>query len=194
MGLKILIGDIVDQDTDAIVNAANPSLLGGGGVDGAIHAAAGPGLVGECASFPLNGLTKAGGLGRCDVGEAKITAGYNLKARRVIHTVGPVWGNGDPDGYKEFLLASSYRSCFRLLKASHLHSISFPSISTGAYGFPVDRASKVALNEINTFLRENPNDEVRVVCFDVKTYKCYQEALTLLIEKEKVIKYNVETN
>lgn len=190
--LQIVIGDIVDQEVDAIVNAANPGLLGGGGVDGAIHAAAGPGLVAECEkSLPVYQGRVVRSAVRCDVGEAKLTSGHNLKAKHVIHTVGPVWPPGDPDGFKEFLLGECYRNCFVVAKQAGLNSIAFPSISTGAYGFPVELASRVALREIHNFLRENQAFDVTVVCYDIRTYKCYKDAFKLLIAEEKLLPYNV---
>jgi O-acetyl-ADP-ribose deacetylase (regulator of RNase III) len=138
----VVQGDITRQQVDAIVNAANNSLLGGGGVDGAIHRAAGPLLLQECRA-----------IGGCPTGEARITGGYNLPARFVIHTVGPVWYGGS-NGEDE-LLARCYRSCFSLVVAHGIRSVAFPSISTGAYGFPIARASRIALKEIGTFLSEN---------------------------------------
>ncbi len=151
--LAIVQGDITTQRVDAIVNAANSSLLGGGGVDGAIHRAAGPGLLAECRT--LNG---------CAAGEAKITGGYNLPAKWVIHTVGPVW-HGGSHGEDE-TLARCYRSCFALVEQNGVRTVAFPSISTGAYGFPIERASRIALAEIASFLRRNDSVErVIIVCF-----------------------------
>lgn len=159
--ISIIIGDITRQDTDAIVNAANTSLLGGGGVDGAIHRAAGRELLEECKT--LNG---------CRTGEAKITKGYNLKARFVIHTVGPVW-NGGKYGEEEKLV-NCYKNSLFLAVKNNLKSISFPSISTGVYRFPVDRASEIALREISNFLKGNQSlQNVVIVCFDKKTYDTY---------------------
>src|SRR5947209_17532304 len=140
--LTIVQADITTQRVDAIVNAANPPLLGGGGVDGAIHRAAGPELLQECRT-----------VGGCPTGEARITHGYQLPARFVIHTVGPVW-NGGGHGEDE-LLARCYRNCLALVEAHDLRSIAFPAISTGAFGFPMDRAARIALAEIKPFLERN---------------------------------------
>ena len=163
--LHIVEGDITKQAVDAIVNAANNSLLGGGGVDGAIHRAAGPELLAECRK--LNG---------CETAEAKVTRGYKLPARHVIHTVGPVW-HGGRHGEDE-LLARCYRSCFALVEQHGLRSIAFPSISTGAYAFPIERASRIAVREIRSFLARKPDvEKVVVVCFGRQAYDCYQVAL-----------------
>ncbi len=164
--IRIVQGDITRQKVDAIVNAANNSLLGGGGVDGAIHRAAGPGLLAECR-----------GLGGCETGAAKITGGHNLPARKVIHTVGPVWRGGSHD--EERLLAECYRNSLRLAAENGICTIAFPSISTGAYGFPVDRAARIAVAELRSFLERSPvPEEALVVCFDRRTYDCYQTALS----------------
>jgi O-acetyl-ADP-ribose deacetylase (regulator of RNase III) len=150
---------------DAIINAANTSLLGGGGVDGAIHRAAAPALLEECR-----------GLGGCATGEAKITRGYLLPAKWVIHTVGPVWHGGGRG--EEELLAKCYRSCFALALAHSIRTIAFPSISTGAYRFPIARASRIALRKIKQFLdRPNAEEKVTVVCFDEGTQAAYLTAL-----------------
>jgi len=163
--LSIIQGDITTQAVDAIVNAANESLLGGGGVDGAIHRTAGPKLLDECKT--LDG---------CATGEAKITKGYNLPAKWVIHTVGPIWRGGN--NHEDELLASCYRRSFDLVRKQGIKTIAFPSISTGAYGFPVERASKIAVREIQVALENNPAlEHVTVVCFDSHTYHCYQEAV-----------------
>ena len=163
--LEIITGDITEQDADAIVNAANCSLLGGGGVDGAIHRAAGPELLEECRT--LHG---------CETGKAKITKGYRLKARHVIHTPGPVWHGG---GYgEEALLASCYRSCMALAAENGCKTVDFPSISTGVYHFPLEKASKIAVDTITACLEEYPEIErVRMVCFDKRTQRFYQEGL-----------------
>ncbi|HEV3084773.1 MAG TPA: O-acetyl-ADP-ribose deacetylase [Gemmataceae bacterium] len=163
--LMIVQGDITKQDVDAIVNAANTSLLGGGGVDGAIHRAAGPALLAECRT--LNG---------CSTGQAKITRGYNLPARHVIHTVGPVWQGGQHG--EDELLASCYRSTFALADRHGLRSIAFPSISTGAYRFPIGQASRIAVSEIEQFLQANAGfEKVVVVCFGQDVYTRYQEII-----------------
>lgn len=159
--ISIVIGDITKQETEAIVNAANTSLLGGGGVDGAIHRAAGPKLLEECRT--LNG---------CQTGEAKITKGYNLKAKYVIHTVGPVWNGGKYN--EEEKLANCYRNSLSLAVKNKISSISFPSISTGVYRFPIDKASEIALREINIFLKKDKTiKSVVIVCFDKNTFDTY---------------------
>ena len=163
--LSIVKGDIVKMKTDAIVNAANTSLLGGGGVDGAIHRAAGPELLAECET--LNG---------CRTGEAKITKGYKLKAKHVIHTPGPIW-RGGKWGEAE-LLANCYKNCLALAKENGVKTIAFPSISTGVYRFPVDQAAKIAVGEIWDFLNKDDSiEQVTIVCFDDKTKEHYLDAL-----------------
>jgi O-acetyl-ADP-ribose deacetylase len=163
--LLIMEGDITRQQVDAIVNAANTSLLGGGGVDGAIHRAAGPGLLEECAR-----------LGGCPTGEARITKGYNLPATHVIHTVGPVW-HGGTRGEDE-LLARCYQNSLALAEQHALRSIAFPSISTGAYRFPIARASRIAVAEIRGFLLDAKSvGQVVVVCFGKDAYDCYITAI-----------------
>ncbi|MCX6600790.1 MAG: O-acetyl-ADP-ribose deacetylase [bacterium] len=162
--IKIIQGDITTQKVDAIVNAANSSLLGGGGVDGAIHRAAGPELLDECRSH-----------GGCLPGQAQITKGYRLPAQYVIHTVGPIWHGGDR-GEPE-LLRSCYRSCFRWAVAHDLHTIAFPSISTGAYHYPVEEACRIALSEAADFLAGNKTIvKVIFVCFDAATHQAYLAA------------------
>jgi O-acetyl-ADP-ribose deacetylase len=165
--IELITGDITKLDVDAIVNAANKSLLGGGGVDGAIHRAAGPGLLEECRS--LNG---------CQTGEAKITSGYKLKARHVIHTVGPVWAGGNSD--ERVLLASCYKSCLELAVKNKIGSIAFPCISTGAYGFPKDIAATIAVNETSRFLKVNSYPEkVIFVAFSESDHEIYRKLLDL---------------
>lgn len=156
--------DITTLSVDAIVNAANSTLLGGGGVDGAIHAAAGPRLLAECAT-----------LGGCAPGEAKRTRGYDLPARWVIHTVGPVWKGGD--AREEETLRRCYRSCFRIAREEGFETIAFPSISTGAFGYPVALAARAAVAEIRAGLRENPGLCVTVACFGPDVRKAYEGAL-----------------
>ncbi len=159
-------GDITRQNTDAIVNAANNSLQGGGGVDGAIHRAAGPELLAECR-----------GLGECPTGEARFTKGYKLPALFVIHTVGPVWEGGKNGEDK--LLQSCYKNCLKLAEIYDIRSISFPSISTGAYGFPIERAAKIAVETVTRFMeRSEKIDKVIFVCFSKKDYEIYLNALT----------------
>ena len=166
--LSIVKGDIVKAKTDAIVNAANTSLLGGGGVDGAIHRAAGPELLAECET--LHG---------CRTGEAKITKGYKLKASYVIHTPGPIWRGGKWG--EEDLLAQCYRNCLALAKEYGIRSIAFPSISTGVYRFPVELAAKIAIEEILHFLETDDSmTQVLLVCFDEATKEAYQAAFTKL--------------
>ncbi|WP_084234390.1 O-acetyl-ADP-ribose deacetylase [Papillibacter cinnamivorans] len=166
--IGIVKGDITKFRADAIVNAANTGLLGGGGVDGAIHRAAGPELLEECRT-----------LGGCKTGEAKITKGYRLPARFVIHTPGPVWRGGDHG--EEELLANSYRSSLTLAAENDCKTIAFPSISTGVYGFPLDRAAAVAVKTICDFLdRDHRLGEVTMVCFDEKTRKAYEDAMASL--------------
>jgi O-acetyl-ADP-ribose deacetylase len=166
--LQIIQGDITTLVVDAIVNAANRTLLGGGGVDGAVHRAAGPELLAECRT-----------LGGCETGEAKITLGYRLKARYVIHAVGPVWRCGDRD--EDRLLANAYRNSFALAKAHGLKSIAYPAISTGAYGFPPDRAAMIA---IRTLAKELDGDtqfeRVILCCFSQASVKHHEAALRAL--------------
>jgi len=163
--IQVVRGDITRQHVDAIVNAANNSLLGGGGVDGAIHRAAGPGLLEECRT--LEG---------CDTGDAKITKGYDLPARWVIHTVGPIWRGGQSNEVEQ--LARCYRRVSDHIRERGLTSVAFPSISTGAYGFPVDKACRIAVREIRMMLNENPGvQKVVIVCFDEQTFRMYNEAV-----------------
>jgi O-acetyl-ADP-ribose deacetylase (regulator of RNase III) len=167
--LKVLEANITRQKVDAIVNAANESLLGGGGVDGAIHAAAGPDLLAECRK-----------LGGCPPGQAKITRGYRLPARHVIHTVGPVWYGGTRN--EDELLISCYRACFALMEEHDLGSIAFPAISCGAYGFPLDRAAEIALREIKAFLESNAKvEKVVIACYGSGVHDSYLNALQSLV-------------
>ena len=167
--LSIVEGDITTQTTDAIVNAANSGLMGGGGVDGAIHRAGGPAILEECKQI----LDKQG---RLPTGKAVITTGGNLKAKHVIHTVGPIWRGGNKG--EAALLASAYRESLKLAAKHNLTSISFPSISTGAYGYPLAEALKVAVGAVVSFLREQVTSikEVVFVLFDGGTYKAYASA------------------
>lgn len=162
--LRIILGDITKIEADAIVNAANTSLLGGGGVDGAIHRAAGPELLRECRM--LNG---------CRTGQAKITKGYRLPAKYVIHTPGPVWKGGNKG--EEQLLKSCYESCLQLAVEHECRTVAFPSISTGIYRFPLDQASVIAVGTILEFLELHPDMDVQMVCFDRETFQYYQNAL-----------------
>ena len=168
--LSIIKGDITQQGTEAIVNAANPGLMGGGGVDGAIHRAGGPAILEECKQIVAK-------QGRLPTGKAAITTGGNLKARYVIHTVGPVWYGGHK-GEPE-LLAGAYSESLRLAVENRLGSISFPSISTGAYGYPVDEAAKTALETVISFLHQSPASikEAVFVLFDSATFGAYSSAL-----------------
>jgi O-acetyl-ADP-ribose deacetylase (regulator of RNase III) len=164
-------GDITRQETDAIVNAANPSLMGGGGVDGAIHRTGGPQILEECKRIIAE-------IGRCQTGEAVITGGGNLEARHVIHTVGPVW-HGGTRGEPE-LLESAYKSSLAVASARGVRSISFPSISTGAYGYPVEKAAKIALDTVAEFVKKSPFEEVRFVLFSEEDFRTYTEILSQL--------------
>jgi O-acetyl-ADP-ribose deacetylase len=163
--IEIVEGDITRQQVDAIVNAANTSLLGGGGVDGAIHRAAGPELLEEC-----------GTLGGCPTGQAKITKGYNLPAKWVIHTVGPVWRDGRHG--ESDLLADCYRHSLALANRHGIQSIAFPSISTGAYRFPLKPAARIAVSVVRRFLENNPAmTKVVFVCFGQEAFATYQKVL-----------------
>jgi len=161
--IEILQGDITKREVDAIVNAANTSLLGGGGVDGAIHRAAGPELLAE--------TRKIGG---CPTGEARVTKGYRLPAKWVIHTVGPIWSGGNRN--EDELLASCYRNSFKAATEIGAVTVAFPSISTGAYRFPLERAVNIALRETKSFLQANQSvKKVIFLCFGSEVYKRYQE-------------------
>jgi len=163
--IELIQGDITKLEVDAIVNAANKSLLGGGGVDGAIHRAAGPELLEECKT--LNG---------CDTGQAKITKGYNLPAKYVIHTVGPVWSGGKYN--EDDLLTNCYRNSLKMASKHGLSTIAFPNISTGVYHFPKERAADIAISTVSDYLRENESfEKVYFVCFDNENYQIYQKKL-----------------
>ena len=157
-------GDITTLRVDAIVNAANPSLLGGGGVDGAIHRAAGPELLAECRK-----------LGGCQTGDAKATPGFRLPAKWIFHTVGPVWHGGEH--HEDQLLESCYRRCLELAKAHKARSIAFPLISTGAYGFPSKRAAHIAIDTVREQVKESGVDVVQFVCFDPQAFTIYEKLL-----------------
>ena len=163
--IEVLQGDITRLEVDAIVNAANSSLLGGGGVDGAIHRVAGPELLEECRT--LHG---------CETGEAKITKGYRLPAKHVIHTVGPVYSGNRNDAEQ---LAGCYRNTMDLAKANDLHSIAFPAISTGVYGYPKREAAEVAIKALKKWMTENADYDIRVILvgFDRETCEIYREIL-----------------
>jgi O-acetyl-ADP-ribose deacetylase (regulator of RNase III) len=167
--ISIIRGDITTQATDAIVNAANSTLMGGGGVDGAIHHAGGPAILEECKQIVAR-------QGRLPAGQAVITTAGNMKAKHVIHTVGPIWhggGQGEPD-----LLAGAYRESLKLAAENNLSSISFPSISTGAYGYPVDKASRIALKTVVSFLSKTTSiKDVIFVLFDNRTLEAYNDTL-----------------
>ncbi|WP_347274665.1 O-acetyl-ADP-ribose deacetylase [Candidatus Kuenenia sp.] len=170
--LELTIGDITLQDTDAIVNAANTTLLGGGGVDGAIHRVGGPKILEECKK-----------IGGCPTGEARVTAGGNLKARYVIHTVGPVYRGGEKN--EQVLLENAYRNSLKAASDHAVKSVSFPSISTGAYGYPIDKASKIALKTVIGYLKNHTGIRlVRFVLFNNDAYKAYEKAMNECISDQ----------
>ncbi|MEP7217850.1 MAG: O-acetyl-ADP-ribose deacetylase [Bacteroidota bacterium] len=179
MNISIIEGDITTQQVDAIVNAANSSLLGGGGVDGAIDRKAGPELVHECRL-----------LGGCRTGEAKITRGYLLPAKHIIHTVGPVWNGGTHN--EDDLLASCYRRSFAIARERGLGSIAFPAISTGIYRFPVERAARIVRDETLAFMN-NPGsvNDIRFVCFGRETYDIYRNVLGDLTDDHEKIDHSL---
>ena len=164
MAFSVILGDITQSHVDAIVNAAKCSLMGGSGVDGAIHRAAGPGLHAECCT-----------LGGCETGQAKITGAYDLPCRWVIHTPGPIWMGGGHD--EAVRLSSCYRSSLTLAAEHGCRSVDFPSISTGIYGYPLPQAAHIAVGTILDFLRDHPDMEVRMVCFDERTRQAFQREL-----------------
>ena len=173
MSFKICLGDITKcNDVDAVVNAANPSLLGGGGVDGAIHRVAGPEFLEECKK-----------IGGCNPGDAVITNAYNLPCKKIIHTVGPIWKDGN---YNEpEILYSCYMQCLQLAKNNGIKKIAFPSIATGAYGFPIREAAKITFSAMVAFLADNSNsfDEIQMVLYDVGTKDIYVEELKNTLKK-----------
>ncbi|WP_295747451.1 macro domain-containing protein [uncultured Oscillibacter sp.] len=170
---SILVGDITQSGAEAIVNAANTALLGGSGVDGAIHAAAGPGLLAECRT-----------LGGCETGQAKLTKGYRLPAKYVLHTPGPIWRGGDCG--EAAALASCYRSCLLLAEERGIESVDFPSISTGVYGYPMAQAASVALKAILDFLRDHELPRrVRMVCHTEQAAKIYRQTYNMWYAGEK---------
>lgn len=168
--IEVIQGDITRQEVDAIVNAANSSLLGGGGVDGAIHRVAGPQLLEACQK-----------IGGCPPGEARITPGFRLPATSVIHTVGPIWRGGDHG--EDATLARCYRNTMSLAAQHHVRSIAFPSIGTGAYGFPMDRAARIAVRELRDAADRYPEiTTVRIVCFGQDTFAAYEQAMDDLLD------------
>ena len=173
MGIYLLKGDITKVKVDAIVNAANTSLLGGGGVDGAIHKAGGPEILDDCRKIRSR-------QGECPVGEAVITTAGKLPANYVIHTVGPVWQDGEK-GEPE-LLANAYYNSLLLAIQNHINTIAFPNISTGIYRFPKSKAAEIAIASVTSFLQENPSLTVTFVCFDEENFNIYEKLLT----KEKM--------
>ncbi|MEW9675554.1 O-acetyl-ADP-ribose deacetylase [Lentibacillus sp. L22] len=175
--LVLMVGDITDQQTDAIVNAANGTLLGGGGVDGAIHRKAGKELLAACKRIRSEVLHGA----ELPTGEVVITDGFELPASYVIHTVGPIWKKGDHE--QDILLKSCYENSLNLALEKGLNSIAFPSISTGVYRFPIDRAAEIAMKTIINFLTAHPFGIVKMVLFSEQDYQTYQTALTRILNE-----------
>jgi O-acetyl-ADP-ribose deacetylase (regulator of RNase III) len=173
--LTLLQGDITQQETDAIVNAANSSLMGGGGVDGAIHRAGGPDILEHCKRIVAD-------IGRLPTGEAVITTGGRLPAKHVIHTVGPIWSGGGKN--ESVLLRNAYRNSLSLAAGEGIKSIAFPSISTGAYRFPIERAADIALSTVIEFQQNSPLEEVRFVLFSHDDFEIYQQTLDRLLPKD----------
>lgn len=172
--VRLVMGDITRQETDAVVNAANSSLMAGGGVDGAIHRAGGPAILSEC--MEVRRTRYPDGL---PTGEAVMTGGGGLKARHVIHTVGPVWRGGGSE--EERLLEAAYRNSLRVAVENGLKSLAFPSISTGAYGYPVEKAARTAVKTVKAFIEGNPSlDEVVFVLYSERDYEVYGRALAAL--------------
>ena len=177
---SIVVGDITQSDAEAIVNAANTSLMGGSGVDGAIHRAAGPALLSECRD-----------LGGCETGKAKLTQGYNLRAKYVLHTPGPIWQGGCLG--EPALLASCYRSCLTLAAEHGIRTVDFPSISTGVFGYPVMQAATVAERAILTFLEDHPEiQRVRMVCHREETARIYRQMYNFWFAATKADRLDVE--
>lgn len=167
--INVIMGDITKMEVDAIVNAANSSLMGGGGVDGAIHRAGGPSILDECRQIVAR-------QGRCATGEAVITTGGNLPSKYVIHTVGPVWNGGLHN--EKLLLANAYRNSLKLAEENGVKTIAFPNISTGVYSFPKDQAAQIAIETVNSFLESGTQiQKVYFVCFDQQNYELYQKLL-----------------
>jgi len=169
--IKLIQGDITKMEVDAIVNAANSSLMGGGGVDGAIHKAGGPAILEECRQIIAR-------QGRCGTGEAVITTAGNLKAKYVLHTVGPIWQGGHQN--EEQLLKNAYLNSLKLAVDNGVKSIAFPNISTGVYSFPKDKAAQIAVDTVSKFLAENDQiKQVYFVCFDIENYNLYNQLVLL---------------
>ncbi|RKD30606.1 O-acetyl-ADP-ribose deacetylase [Thermohalobacter berrensis] len=166
--ITLLKGDITKQDTEVIVNAANSSLMGGGGVDGAIHRAGGPEILKECKEIRKN-------QGKCPTGEAVITSGGNLKAKYVIHTVGPIWRGGN--NKEPQLLSNAYKNSLKLAHENNIKTIAFPSISTGAYGYPIEKASIVALNAVKEVLNKITFEEVRFILYSGEDFEVYKDKI-----------------